>query len=81
VPLGAVTAEGNVPYVWIVDPATSQVKKSVVQLGPYGEARVPVLDGLGPQDWVVVAGVHLLREGQKVKPVDRDNRPVALAAN
>jgi multidrug efflux system membrane fusion protein len=25
---------------------------------------------------VVAAGVHLLREGQKVRPVDRDNRPV-----
>ena len=81
VPLGAVTAEKDVPYVWIVDPATSAVRKSVVQLGPYGETRVPVLDGLGPQDWIVVAGAHLLREGQKVKPVDRDNRPVAFAAN
>jgi multidrug efflux system membrane fusion protein len=81
VPLGAVTAEANVPYVWTVDPATSQVKKTLVQLGPYGETRVPVLGGLGPQDWIVVAGVHLLREGQKVKPVDRDNRVVALAAN
>jgi len=29
---------------------------------------------------VVAAGGHLLREGQKVTPVDRDNRPVALAA-
>jgi len=80
VPLGAVTAESSVPYVWVVDPATSQVKKTVVQLGPYGEARVPVTGGLTANDWIVVAGVHLLREGQKVKPVDRDNRAVALAA-
>lgn len=81
VPLPAVTAEGGVPYVWVVDPATSQVKKALVQLGPYGETRVPVLGGLAPQDWVVVAGAHLLREGQKVRPVDRDNRPVGLVAN
>ena len=38
--------------------------------------RVP---GLAPDDWVVVAGGHLLREGEAVAPVDRDNRPVALA--
>ena len=50
-PLAAVTAEGSVPYVWTVDPATAQVKKTIVQLGPYGETRVPVLDGIGPQDW------------------------------
>ena len=73
------TAEADVPYVWVVDPATSQVKKTLVQLGPYGETRVPVLGGLGAQDWIVVAGVHLLREGQQVRPVDRDNRNVALA--
>jgi len=32
------------------------------------------------EDWVVAAGGHLLREGQKVAPVDRDNRPVVIAA-
>jgi multidrug efflux system membrane fusion protein len=81
VPLPAVTAEANVPYIWVVDPATSQVHRRPVQLGPYGETRVPVLSGLSPNEWVVVAGVHLLRDGQKVRPVDRDNRAVALAAN
>ena len=30
-------------------------------------------------DWVVAAGGHLLREGEAVAPVDRDNRPVAAA--
>ena len=36
------------------------------------------VEGLAAGDWVVAAGGHLLREGQAVKPVDRDNRPVKL---
>ncbi|MBC7213534.1 MAG: efflux RND transporter periplasmic adaptor subunit, partial [Pseudomonas sp.] len=41
---------------------------------------VPVLEGLQPGDWVVAAGGHVLREGQQVRPVDRSNREVNLAA-
>jgi multidrug efflux system membrane fusion protein len=41
---------------------------------------VPVLAGLHANDWVVAAGGHLLREGESVAPVDRDNRPVTVAA-
>ncbi|HSR66151.1 MAG TPA: efflux RND transporter periplasmic adaptor subunit, partial [Xanthomonadaceae bacterium] len=33
--------------------------------------------GLRAGDWVVAAGGHLLREGEVVAPVDRDNRPIA----
>jgi len=51
-----------------------------VRVGPYGESRVPVLGGLRPDAWVVVAGGHLLREGQLAEPVDRENRPVLPAA-
>ena len=80
-PLAAVTAEAQQPYVWVVDPATAKVRRTPVQLGAYGETRVPVIAGVGAQDWVVIAGVHLLREGQAVRPVDRNNRAVALVTN
>ncbi len=43
------------------------------------EDGVPVLSGLRAEEWVVAAGVHLLLEGQRIAPIDRDNRPVALA--
>ena len=66
--------------VWIVDPATGKVQAQVVQLGRYGEASVPVLGGVKASDWVVAAGGHLLREGQTVVPVDRNNRPLRVAA-
>ena len=78
VPLAALSAEGGQPFVWVVSPQTSQLERRPVRVGNYGETLVPVLDGLGEHDWVVAAGVHLLREGQKVRPVDRANRTVEL---
>lgn len=80
VPLAAVTADAGTSYVWVVDPATSVLRRAPVQAGPYGEERVPILSGLTAQDWIVVAGAHLVREGQKVKPIDRDNRALSLAS-
>lgn len=80
VPLSALTQKAGEPAVWVVDPARSTVSLRAIKVGPYGEQFVPVLSGLAPGDWVVAAGVHLLLEGQKIAPIDRDNRPVALAA-
>jgi multidrug efflux system membrane fusion protein len=40
-----------------------------------------VLGGLRGDEWVVSAGVHLLREGERVLPIDRDNRPVRIGAS
>lgn len=80
VPLSALTAEAGAPYVWVVDPKDSTVKRRPVRIGAYGEDRVPVLEGLQADDWVVAAGVQVLREGQTVHPVDRSNRAVKLVA-
>lgn len=63
--------------VWVVDPKTRKVRRVPVKTGPFGSERVAVLQGLRPGDWVVAAGGHLLREGQEVVPVDRDNRPLS----
>lgn len=80
-PLSAVQrGEDGKTSVWIVDPATGEVRARSVQLGRYGESSVPVLAGLKASDWVVAAGGHLLREGQTVAPVDRNNRPLKPAA-
>lgn len=88
VPLAAVFAKDGTPALWVLRPeahATAIDGASIgtlhlvpVQLGPYGEERVPVLSGIAPNDWVLAAGVHLVREGQRVEPVDRDNRPIPL---
>jgi multidrug efflux system membrane fusion protein len=80
VPMSALSAEKDVPFVWVVDPKESKVVRTLVRIGRYGQERVSVLEGLKEGDWVVAAGVQMLRDGQKVKPVDRDNRTVKLIA-
>lgn len=80
VPLSALHADEGRPALWVVDPATGTVSLRPVEIGPYGEARVPVLAGIEADDWIVTAGVHLLREGQAIVPIDRDNRRLDLAA-
>lgn len=77
VPLTAVTAEDGRAYVWRLRPDAT-LARAPVRIGAYGERSVPVLEGVSADDWIVLAGVHLLREGQEVRPLDRDNRPVPL---
>ena len=67
--------------VWVVDPATRKLHLAPVRVGAFGSDGVPVLAGVSPRDWIVAAGGHLLHEGEVVAPVDRDNRPVAVAAS
>lgn len=78
VPLSAISAEREQAFVWRVR-HDSTLQRVAVRTGPYGERLVPVLEGLQADDWIVMAGVQLLSEGQPVRPVDRDNRPVELA--
>lgn len=78
VPLSALTAENGATYVWVVS-ANNTLRKAPVRVGAFGEKTVPVLEGLSASDWVVAAGVHVLHDGQSVRPVDRSNRVVNLA--
>lgn len=79
VPLSALSAEQGQPFVWVVTPGEHKVVRRPVRVGAYGDNQVPVLEGLNASDWVVAAGVQMLREGQQVRPVDRDNRNVEMA--
>lgn len=77
VPLAAVQRSANgTTAVWVVDPSSRRLHLTPIRLGAWDEDRVPVQAGLRASDWVVAAGGHLLREGETVSPVDRDNRPV-----
>ena len=58
--------------------ANQTLRKVPVTLGAYGHHQVPILSGLKATDWVVVGGVHLLREQQKIHAVDRENRAVTV---
>ena len=90
VPLSALVQKGSGSAVWVVRRETSgtgdqQQSRDVVRLmpiviGAYGESSVPVRSGLTPGDWVAAAGAHLLRDGEVVHPVDRDDRAVDVTA-
>ncbi|WP_346837365.1 efflux RND transporter periplasmic adaptor subunit [Microbulbifer sp. SAOS-129_SWC] len=77
-PLSAVTADSGKPYVWVLEPGQFTLHKTPITVGPYGAERVPVLSGLSTNDWVVAAGTQLVHEGQRVRPVDRANRPIEV---
>ncbi|KFL37352.1 efflux RND transporter periplasmic adaptor subunit [Arenimonas donghaensis] len=79
VPLSAVHEKDGEAALWVLDPADATVHLRPVALGAYGEDRVPVTQGLAAGEWVVAAGVHLLLEGQRITPIDDQNRPVDLA--
>lgn len=80
-PLSAITAEQGAAYVWVLNPTNSRIKRTPIQIGVYGRDNASVLSGLKPSDWVVVAGVQLLHDGQQVNAVDRQNRPVLATAS
>ena len=79
VPLSSVSANDQHAYVWVVKPDQT-IHKVPVTLGAYGRDSVPVLSGLNANDYVVIGGVHLLREKQKIQPIDRENRAVKIQA-
>lgn len=79
VPLSSVSANNQQAYVWVVKPDQT-IHKVPVTLGTYERDSVPILSGLKPNDYVVIGGVHLLREKQKIQPIDRENRAVKIQA-
>lgn len=76
-PLSAVhRGDKGATVVWVVDPKIPKARRVPVGIGAYAADGVAVLSGLKSTDWVVMAGGHLLYEGQTVLPVDRSNRPI-----
>ncbi len=72
VPVSAIHSpqETDQSFVWVVDPGTMTVRRRAVTVGALADSGVPVDEGLEPGEWVVIAGVSYLREGQQVKFLD-----------
>ena len=67
IPLSAVLADtDDIHYVWVIDEAAKTVAKREVTLGNLTERGLLIEQGLQPGEWIATAGVHALREGQKV---------------
>ncbi|ANF82925.1 efflux transporter periplasmic adaptor subunit [Acinetobacter sp. NCu2D-2] len=79
VPLSSVSAENGQAYVMTVKPDNT-LRKVPVTLGAYGRDSVPVLSGLKADEYVVIGGIHLLRDKQTIRPIDRENRSVKIQA-
>jgi len=54
-------------YVWVIDKATGVVTRRKVATGNLANNGIEIRDGLKAGEWVATAGVHSLKEGQKVR--------------
>ncbi|AUH49640.1 efflux RND transporter periplasmic adaptor subunit [Chromobacterium sp. ATCC 53434] len=54
-------------YLWTIDSQTLRVSRKPVQVASIDDNGAVIASGIRPGDKVVTAGVHLLREGQRVK--------------
>lgn len=68
VPVGAVFSQNGSSYVWIFDATKKCVEKREVKVfGFDSKGMINVARGISHGEIIVAAGVHNLREGQKVK--------------
>lgn len=67
-----VRSEGR-SAVWIVDPESQTVSLRTIEVRAQDPTNVQVNSGLANGDTVVTAGVHALRPGQKVRPLEASN--------
>lgn len=65
IPLAAIYQNGDIPAVWVVTGNTITLRP--IKIGQFGDGTIQVLEGLQQGDRIVTAGVHKLKEGQKVK--------------
>ena len=65
IPLSAVYQTDGSAGVWVVKNEIVSLKS--ITVGEFGDAKIQVLSGLTPGETIVTAGVHKLREGQKVR--------------
>ncbi len=69
VPLTALLQQQGTNQVWVYDSTAGTVQPVAVTLGqPIGN-EIEVNSGLRPGQTIVTAGVHLLKPGQKVRPL------------
>jgi RND family efflux transporter MFP subunit len=58
-------------WVWVFDPDTGVVKSQSVIAGKLTPEGVEITGSLASGQWIVIAGVHHLQEGQKVRLLQR----------
>jgi multidrug efflux system membrane fusion protein len=69
VPATALFHRGRDPAVWVIRPGDSTLELRPVAVGSYGESAVLITRGLKDNEDIVLAGVHTVYAGQRVKPI------------
>jgi RND family efflux transporter MFP subunit len=70
IPASALTRADRQPSIWVVDPQANTVSLRAIEVASFSPDQVIVGGGLKPGEMVVTAGVHALRPGQKVSPLE-----------
>lgn len=76
VPDSALVYDLEGTFVWRVD-AESRAHRVPIEVGLRQAGRVEVAKGLAPGDVVVAAGIHKVKEGQRVRASGESGHPVA----
>ena len=73
IPVSAVLTgtEDENTYVWVIDASTLAVEKRAVTPGPLTDHGIKITGGLQPGEWIATAGVHHLKDGQKVRILEQ----------
>jgi RND family efflux transporter MFP subunit len=61
------TEEPGSTFVWVIDETSKTVSQRRVRTGNLTDRGITITEGLSPGEWIAIAGVHYLREGQQVK--------------
>ena len=69
VPATAIFHQGNTPAVWVVGASSSTLELRPVTVRSYSDHSTLISSGLTDGDTVVLAGVHTVYAGERVKPV------------
>jgi len=76
VPDSALVYDLEGTFLWKVD-AESRAHRTPIEVGLRQEGRVEISKGLAPGDVVVAAGIHKVKEGQRVRAANDGTHPVA----
>ena len=61
---------GGQSFVWVIDEAAKTVSQREVEVGELTNRGIQVLEGLNSGEWIAIAGVHSLKDGQKVRVLE-----------
>jgi RND family efflux transporter MFP subunit len=68
VPVSSILDQGKGPGIWLLNPTTSTVSFQPVQVRQLGEELATISGNLHPGQQIVALGVHLLHDGDHVRP-------------